>query len=189
MPLPFARQKVAPATGRLRRTLRTLAKDGGAVACVSVLLYCLVFNLSVVRGRSMAPGIHDGDRILVEPWSRAIGDFGRGDVAVMRSPVEPGLEYIKRIVALPGDEVLIADGRLWVNDLLVEEPYAQLGEGVEGVGDALVWTRVREGHYFVLGDNRPHSSDSRDFGQVPGDLLRGRVRLRLWPIERAGLID
>ncbi|QDU84537.1 Signal peptidase I T [Planctomycetes bacterium Pla163] len=175
---------------RLRRALRTLAKDGGAVACVSVLLYCVVFNLSVVRGRSMAPGIHDGDRILVEPWSRAIGDFGRGDIAVLRSPIEPGLEYIKRIVALAGDEVLIADGRLWVNDELVEEPYADLGPAGESpLGDALVWTRVREGHCFVLGDNRPHSSDSRDFGQIPADLLRGRVRLRVWPPDRAGLLD
>lgn len=183
-------ERLSARTGRVRRVLRTLAKDGGAVAVASVALYCLVFNLSVVRGRSMSPGIHDGDRILVEPWSRAIGDFGRGDVAVLRSPVEPGLEYIKRIVALPGDEVLIADGRLWVNSELVEEPYAALGdEDDRELGDAMVWTRVREGHYFVLGDNRPHSSDSRDFGQVPGDLLRGRVRLRVWPFGRAGLID
>ena len=169
---------------RWRATFATLAKDGFAVAGTSALLYCLLFNLSVVRGRSMAPGIEDGDRILVEPWSRAIGDFHRGDVAVLRSPVEPGLEYIKRIVAVPGDRVLVAGGRLWVNDAPVEEPYAAIGDD-----EVIHFTKVRPGHYFVLGDNRVHSSDSRDFGQVPAELLRGRVRLRVWPIDRAGLLQ
>jgi signal peptidase I len=183
----MVRRQALRENSRLARAwhaLRVLAKDGCAVAGASALLYCLLFNLSVVRGRSMAPGIEDGDRILVEPWSRAIDDFDRGDVAVLRSPVEPGLEYIKRIVAVPGDDVLVTGGRLWVNGEPVDEPYAEIGDD-----DVLHWTKVRAGHYFVLGDNRPHSSDSRDFGQVPAELLRGRVRLRLWPIGRAGLLE
>ncbi|MEZ5978411.1 MAG: signal peptidase I [Planctomycetota bacterium] len=164
--------------------LGILVGDGGGVALASALLYCVLFNLSVVRGRSMEPGIHDGDRILVEPWTRAFGSYERGDVAVLRSPVEPGLEYIKRIVALPGDEVLILGSHLWVNGDLVEEPYA-----VEIDEPVIHWTRVKEGHFFVLGDNRPHSSDSREFGQVPQDLFRGKVRLRVWPPERVGMLD
>ena len=159
-------------------------KDGMWVSFVGMLSYCLLFNVSVVRGKSMAPGIEDGDRILIETWSYAVDEVERGEIVVLRSPVEPELDYIKRIVGLPGDEVLIADGQVFVNGQRLDEPYA-----LEGTGGLYQWTRVSPDHFFVLGDNRPHSSDSREFGLVPEEFLRGRVRLRVWPLERAGLLD
>jgi len=146
--------------------------------------YTALFNLSVVRGNSMAPGIHDGDRILVEPWSYLFGAADRGDIVVLRYPLDPSVDYIKRVVGLPGDQVTIRDGMLWVNGERMPEPY------VAFVDDSTVLsTVVLPGHYFVLGDNRPSSSDSRDFGQVPEPYLRGRVDLRLWPLERFGLLQ
>ena len=131
----------------------------------------------------MAPGIQDGDRILIEPWSYLLHEAERGDVVVLRYPLDPTVDYIKRIIGVPGDRVTLADGHVWVNGELLSEPY---------VGDidrtSYLSLVVEEGRYFVLGDNRPRSSDSREFGLVPADHIRGRVDLRLWPLERVGLI-
>jgi len=143
----------------------------------------LFFHLSVVRGSSMTPGIQDGDRILVEPWSYMVGDAERGDVVVMRYPLDPSVDYIKRVIGLPGDEILMAGGYVWVNGSLLTEPYVASVDTSSYLQEI-----VREDSYFVLGDNRPRSSDSREFGQVPMDHLRGRVDVRLWPPTRAGWI-
>jgi len=161
-----------------------LAGDLLRAALAALVLYSFLFNLSVVRGNSMAPGIADGDRILVEPWSYVLDSVDRGDIVVLRYPLDPEVDYIKRVVGLPGDELTIAGGRVWVNGQLLDEPYvSHLDEG------SYASSRVAAGHYFVLGDNRPRSSDSREFGLVPAALIRGRVDLRLWPLHRLGLID
>lgn len=164
-------------------TLRLLF-DCSRVSVVALVLYAVLFNLSIVRGSSMAPGILDGDRILIEPWSYLFDEVEHGDVVVMRYPLDPRVDYIKRIIGLPGDRVTLADGHLWVNGELIDEPYvAMIDRG------AYLSQIVGEGQYFVLGDNRPKSSDSREFGLVPSDYLRGRVDLRLWPISRLGWIE
>jgi signal peptidase I len=176
-------QEENPARGpsALRRPASAWLRELSWLLSVGLLGYCLLFNVSVVRGRSMAPSIADGDRILVEPRSYLVGEVQRGDVVVLRSPVEPEVDYIKRVIGLPGDEVLIADERVWINGRLQREPYA-----IPARPGLFQWLRVQPGHFFVLGDNRPHSADSREFGQVPAEYLRGRVRLRLWPLARAG---
>ena len=163
-----------------------LAGLGGLLRAglVVTIFYGLFFNLSVVRGSSMTPGIQDGDRILVEPWSYLLGPIERGDVIVLRYPLDPEIDYIKRVIGLPGDRVVLAQGTVWVNGEELEEPY------VTSIDPASVLTTdVEPGQYFVLGDNRPRSSDSREFGCVPEDYVRGRVDLRLWPLGRAGLIE
>jgi len=164
-------------------SLSGLAWRAARVGLCGGLAWMLLFQVSVVRGSSMTPGIRDGDRILVEPWSYWLTEVERGDVVVLRYPLDPQVDYIKRVIGLPGDTVAIVGGRLWVNGSLYDEPYA--------IDDALAWhvERVRPDHCFVLGDNRPRSADSRDFGQVPLDLLRGRVDLRVWPLARAGRLD
>lgn len=131
----------------------------------------------------MAPGIQDGDRILVEPWSYFLGDADRGDIVVLRYPLDPSVDYVKRVIGLPGDRVTLADGHVWVNGELLAEPYVE-----ETDRSCYLSVIVEPGHYFVLGDNRPRSSDSREFGLVPEEYLRGRVDLRLWPPSRAGLL-
>jgi len=148
------------------------------------VFYSFFFNLSVVRGSSMAPGIQDGDRILVEPWSYLFGPIDRGDVIVLRYPLDPEIDYIKRVIGLPGDRVTLAGGRVWVNGEPLAEPY--VAEVDPSSSLSLV---VEAGNYFVLGDNRPRSSDSREFGFVPEGYVRGRVDLRLWPPTRAGWIE
>lgn len=177
-PSRFERALDALAEGvyRLRIPLR--------LAFVGLTFYLFAFNLSVVRGSSMAPGIHDGDRILVDQFSYLFDEVQRGDIVVLRYPLDPSVDYIKRVVGLPGDELVMAGGALWINGERFEEDYIQ-----EADLYTHTVTRVKSGHYFVLGDNRLHSSDSREFGQVPADLLRGRVDLRLWPPGRIGQLD
>ena len=157
--------------------------DGARMGLVALVFYTFFFHLSVVRGSSMAPGIADGDRILVEPWSYALGEPAHGDVVVMRYPLDPTVDYIKRVVGLAGDRITMADGHLWVNGELLLEPY------VDQVDTTSYFSVIVEpGHVFVLGDNRPRSADSREFGQVPVEYLRGRVELRLWPLARFGWV-
>jgi|RhiMethySRZTD1v2_1073278.scaffolds.fasta_scaffold78263_2 signal peptidase I len=151
---------------------------------VLVVFYSFFFNLSVVRGSSMAPGIQDGDRILVEPWSYLFGPIERGDVIVLRYPLDPEIDYIKRVIGLPGDRVTIEAGRVYVNGERLEEPYVREIDETSSTS-----VEVAAGNYFVLGDNRPRSSDSREFGFVPESYVRGRVDLRLWPPSRAGWIE
>ena len=107
-----------------------------------------------------------------------------GDIVVMGYPLNPNLDYIKRIIGVPGDEVKILAGEVFVNGRAMDEPYvADLDE------TSYMQATVEPGHYFVLGDNRPHSSDSREFGLVHQDLLKGKVDLCLWPPTRVGLLD
>lgn len=172
----------APALQRSRALVSglTLLQTGG----LALLTYVCLFHLSVVRGSSMAPSIHDGDRILIDPVSYLFGDIERGDIVVLQYPLDPSVDYIKRVVGLPGDEVVIEAGLVWVNGEALEEPYV-LGP------DPTTSLRVEvlPAHYFVLGDNRARSCDSREFGQVPQGYVRGKVELRVWPPERAGRID
>lgn len=151
---------------------------------LSVVGYLCIFNLSVVRGSSMAPRIHDGDRILIDHLSYVFGEVQRGDIVVLKYPLDPSVDYIKRVVGLPGDDVVLEDGEVWVNGQRIEEPYVTQADPF-----ARVRVHVKPAHYFVLGDNRPRSCDSRDFGLVPQDYIRGRVEVRIWPPERLGSID
>jgi signal peptidase I len=153
------------------------------LAAVGVLLYTALFHLSVVRGSSMSPSIHDGDRILIDPLSFLLQGIQRGDIVVMQYPLDPSIDYIKRVVGLPGDEIVIEDGEVWVNGELLSEPYVDSPDPF-----CSLRTRVKPAHYFVLGDNRRRSCDSREFGQVPQGYVRGKVELCLWPPTRAGLI-
>ena len=175
------------AKGRSRRWsgFERVLNAGVKVSLLSLIVWGLLFNFSEVRGSSMRPGIHDRDRILVDNLSYWLGAVERGDIVVLRYPLDPSLDYIKRVVGLPGEEVRIEGGRLWIDGTLIEEPY--VAPDCFDPFTHLV-TRVKEDHFFVLGDNRLRSSDSREFGQVPRSNIRGKVRLRLWPLDRIGWI-
>ena len=182
---PASRETTQPE--RRRPGLGTQAFAFCAKSCVMVMLaWALCFNFSEVRGGSMLPGIQDRDRILVDHVSYLFTRPMRGDIAVLRYPMDPSLDYVKRVIGLPGDHVQICDGFVRVNGQLVEEPYVDPGSNDPF---AFVDTVVQADSYFVLGDNRIRSSDSREFGQVPHEYLRGKVRARLWPIDRASVFQ
>jgi signal peptidase I len=167
-----------------RRRLRAAFATGLQLGVVLLAVYGLVFHLSVVRGSSMAPGIHDGDRIVIDHLSYVLGDVNRGDIVVLEYPLDPTVDYIKRVVGVPGDEVLVDDGRVVVNGVEMDEPYVTAPDP-----HTHLRLRVEPDTFFVLGDNRRHSSDSREFGLVPRANLVGKVDLRIWPPARAGLLE
>ncbi len=134
----------------------------------------------------MAPSLHPGDHLLVSPSAPGWECPRRGEVVVVRDPRDPASRYAKRIVGLPGDEVRTHDGLLYVGGAPLDEPY--LGGLPASVGlDEAAWTLgARE--YFVAGDNRAHSTDSRRFGPVDREMIVGRVWLRYWPLRAFGRV-
>lgn len=174
----------APAAYREKRRPVQLAMTFLQLGGMGVLAYFCLFNFSIVRGSSMAPRIHDGDRILIDHVSYMFDPVERGDIVVLKYPLDPSVDYIKRVIGLPGDEVVMEGGQVWVNGEEILEPY---------VADPDPLTRmtvhVKAAHYFVLGDNRQRSCDSREFGLVPQDYVRGKVEVRVWPPARIGKID
>lgn len=137
------------------------------------LCQALLFSVCVVSGASMKPTLAPGERVLVY---RLASEFSRGDLVVVKNPDAPDDLLVKRIVGLPQEQVAARAGRLTVGEFAVPEPYVLPGTSV---GD-LPPSRVPEGHFFVLGDNRAESVDSRAFGAVDRRLVVGKVVLSLW---------
>ena len=161
---------------RVARLARILLLDMARAASVFVLLQLFVFQFSVVRGTSMRPNIQDGDRLLVDRLSYAVTEVDRFDVVILQSPHDDDVDYVKRIIGLPGDRIDIEAGRLFVNGKCVREPF----ESFVDRDDHRRYI-VPPGSYFVMGDNRPVSSDSREGWYVAHDRIRGRVRACIWP--------
>jgi signal peptidase I len=150
---------------------------------LAALIHLFAVQISVVRGHSMEPCLEDGDRLIVDRLIYAFADPGRFDVVVLGNPADPDVDYVKRVVGVPGDRIELFDGVLRVNGRPVDQEFAPIPD--HSTTDVI---EVPQGYYFVLGDNRPISCDSRVFGLVPQELVRGRVRLRFWPIDRASLL-
>jgi len=146
-----------------------------------------------VKGASMEPNFYDHEYLIIDEISYRFKDPGRGDIVVFRYPVNPQEYFIKRIVALPSEKVQIKDGQVYVYDdnytgldgTVLDEPY--LGGGVKtySLSDEII--SLGEDEYFVLGDNRNSSKDSRSFGPVNGSFIIGKVFLRGWPFNRINL--
>ena len=163
-----------------RKSLR-FALDALAGALLMIAVHAFVIQVSIVRGNSMEPALHDGDRLVVDRVTYSMADVDRGDVVVLRYPRNPEVDFVKRVVAVPGDRVSMRSGVLFVN-----------GERADDYGSIQDFASMDEmtvppDAFFVLGDNRPVSCDSREFGLVAQDLIKGRVRARFWPLETASV--
>lgn len=152
---------------------------------VLTVLMFLVIRLAVqnfnIDGHSMEPSLHDTELILVDKWTYRFHQPTRGDVVVFVAPPNPSQDYIKRIIGLPGDVITIQDTRVFVNGKQLNEFYVK----PQNQGDPYPpFTNriIPPGAYFVLGDNRNGSSDSRDWGCVPQNNIIGRAALVYWPL-------
>jgi signal peptidase I len=128
-----------------------------------------------------------GDFVLVNRMAYTVGDFStgeikRGDIVVFDPPFAAPEPYIKRVIGLPGEVVTIKDGKVYVNDVLMQESYIQIGFRADGSWE------VPLGEVFVMGDNRNNSSDSRSWGTVPLDNIIGKALFVYWPIEQWGAL-
>ena len=148
------------------------------------LIRAFIVQPFLVSGSSMFSSFVDGDYVLVDQLTYRFYEPQRGDVIVFRYPLNPSQFYIKRIIGLPGDHVVVRNGKYLVNDIEIKEDYLDEDIITTGRADAV----VGEKEIFASGDNRPHSYDSRNFGPFSFDNLIGVVKLRLLPFLRAGEI-
>lgn len=155
-----------------------------------VIMYLFLFQPHQVRGNSMLPNFHDQEYLLTDKVSYKLGGPRRGDVIIFQAPKHEEYDYIKRIIGLPGETVSVKGGEVYVNDQLLQENYLPGELKTQGGGFLKEGQNipVPEGHYFVLGDNRSQSSDSRDWGPVPEKNVVGRAWFRYWPLDRVGII-
>lgn len=143
-----------------------------------------------VRGASMEPNFHDGEYLVIDQLSYRFRDPKRGEVVVFRYPQDHTEFFIKRVVGLPGEEVVIEGGRISIRSQAYPAGI-ELDESVYVASDVRtggqIHARLGNDEYFVLGDNRSASSDSRSWGPVTRDEIIGRTYLRAWPLDRAGI--
>jgi len=137
-----------------------------------------------VIGDSMTPNFHDGQYLVVNKLSYRFHPPERGDVIIFHPPTNPEKEYIKRVIALPGETVEIREGYIYIDGRRLEEPYIAQTELHGGWGPSV----VGQGEYFVLGDNRNNSSDSRSWGMLPRGNIFGKAWLSYWPPQEWGLV-
>ncbi len=156
------------------------------VAVLALVIYVFIFQISIVKGQSMLPSFAEADRLVIDKLTYRFADVKRFDVIVFRVPKAKQKDYIKRVVALPGETVELRAGALYINGRYVAQDFAFRNLVALNFGAQ----EVAPGHYFVLGDNRPASTDSRRenlVGQVPAANIRGRVRLRVWPLHKLSI--
>jgi signal peptidase I len=158
--------------------LRTLT----SAAVYATLIVTFGFQVARVEGLSMAPTLEDQDRLIVNKLAYRLGAPRRGDIVMLYYPVNPDKSFVKRVIAEENDEVRIVDGQVYVNDVPLPDSFVPPEYKSH---DDFPSTRVPEGYYFVMGDHRNNSSDSRHWGMVPKKYIIGRVQVRWWPIPHA----
>ena len=161
--------------------LRDLAVSLAVSAFIIVFLYQPVR----VEGTSMLPVLEDQDRLFVNKMAYRVGEIHAGDVVVFQYPRDHEKSYIKRVIALPGDRLRIDQGQVYVNGKAIEEAYVP----PRYADDKSVAEMVLPANkYYVLGDHRSISSDSREFGPVDRDLIYGKAVFVYWPMEQVGVV-
>jgi signal peptidase I len=173
--------EMVTASGKMRTWLRDLLIS----VAVSFFIITFLYQPVKVEGTSMAPQLHDQDRLFINKFAYNFEKVERDDVVVFYYPRDTQKSYIKRVIGLPGDTVRIADGRVFVNGTAIAEPYVpERYQDVRSMDEF----RVPAGAYFVMGDHRSISSDSRDFGPVARKLIYGKAAFVYWPKEEMGVV-
>ena len=152
---------------------------------ISAFIVVFLYQPVKVEGTSMLPGLDDQERIFINKFVYNFEPIERGDVVVFRYPRDLSKSYIKRVIAVPGDRVRIAEGQVYVNGHALREPYVPSEFADER---SLEETIVPRGAYFLLGDHRSSSSDSRDFGPVSRRYIYGKAVFGYWPVDKLGVV-
>jgi signal peptidase I len=150
----------------------------------ATLIVTFGFQVARVEGLSMAPTLADQDRLIVNKLTYRLGPPRRGDIVMLYYPANPDKSFVKRVIAEEGETIKIEDGRVYVNNVPMADDFVPSEYRSHEYRPAEV---VPEGYYFVMGDHRNNSSDSRHWGEVPKKYIIGKVQLRWWPIPTARL--
>jgi signal peptidase I len=167
------------------RVLHSWIRDLIISVFISLFIILFVYQPVKVEGGSMEPGLEDQERIFINKLAYRLENIQRGDVIVFRYPRDPRKNFIKRVIGLPGDHIRVNYGHVYLNGNLVEETYVP-----EEYLDSRSYREltVPANSYYVLGDHRSMSNDSRDFGPVPRDFIYGKAVFGYWPMEKVGIV-
>jgi len=176
---------------KLKSIMKEWIKSIGIAILTTIFITTFVFSSAEVKGQSMSPTLEEGDRLIIKKYEVVLNteDYKRGDLIVFESPSENDDQYyIKRVIGLPGDKINILNGKLYINDLEIEEPYIGKDTSTESLAFGVNYV-VSENELFVMGDNRlpGKSNDSRSFGSVSQEKIEGKIVFRFFPIDRIDL--
>ena len=171
--------------GKRKSGMQSWLRDLVVSVAVSTFIIIFLYQPVRVEGTSMLPMLEDQDRLFINKLAYRVGEIQRGDVVVFLYPHDHQKSYIKRVIALPGDDLKIEHGHVFVNGKELAEKYVPPRFEDDR---SLPETTVPEHAYFVMGDHRSISSDSRDFGPVDKDLIYGKAAFVYWPMEQVGVV-
>lgn len=183
----YAKSPVPPENRRDHglRMLHSWIRDLFISVLISLFIVLFVYQPVKVEGGSMEPGLEDQERIFINKLAYRLETIQRGDVIVFRYPRDPRKNFIKRVIGIPGDHIRITYGHVYLNGREVAEPYVP-----EEYLDSHSYRElvVPSDSYYVLGDHRSMSNDSRDFGPVQRDYIYGKAVFGYWPMEKVGVV-
>lgn len=180
---------------RLKSGLVELIEFIAILAAIFVIIRFFIAEPHRVSGNSMVPNFHDGDYLITNKLASnklpiKFGQIKRGEVIILNNPRNTDQVFIKRVIGLPGDKISISGGKVFINNEPLSEPYLPpntitAGGSFLAEGEEIV---IPDGQYFVMGDNRSGSSDSREWGTLKSDLIIGQAYLRYWPPQKIELL-
>jgi signal peptidase I len=180
---PSTSTEQAPSLLSLRHEIRVWTRDLLIAIGLALVIIVFLYQPVKVEGTSMAPLLSDQERIFINKFVYRFEAIHRGDVVVFWYPLDRSKSFIKRVIALPGETVTIRQGVVTVNGTVVPEPYVPPQyEDLSDYGPQ----RVPADSYFVMGDHRISSNDSRVFGPVPSQFIYGRAVFAYWPVDHFG---
>ena len=180
---PSTSSEQPPSLLSLRHEIRVWTRDLLIAIGLALVIIVFLYQPVKVEGTSMAPLLSDQERIFINKFVYRFENIHRGDVVVFWYPLDRSKSFIKRVIALPGETVTIRQGVVTVNGVVVPEPYVPPQyEDVSDYGP----TGVPANSYFVMGDHRISSNDSRVFGPVPSQFIYGRAVFAYWPVDHFG---
>jgi signal peptidase I len=168
--------------GRLWEELVAWFKTLVSAAVYATIIVTFGFQVARVEGQSMVPTLEDQDRLIVNKLVYRFSEPRVGDVVMLYYPEDPEKSFVKRIVAEEGDTIRSVEGKVYRNEVLIDDSFIP---DEYRLYDTWGPTIVNKGYYYVMGDHRNNSSDSRTWGQVPKKYIIGKVQLRWWPLGHA----
>lgn len=179
-----APQQGSPPSPSMWRHVKDTAVYFLQVLALTLFIIFFIGRVSIVQGGSMEPRLHTGERIIVNLFVYRFHTPSRGDIIIFRYPLDPSKDFIKRVIALPGETVEIRKGKVYLDGKYYPETYV-----TNFMEEDMPAKTVQENHIFVMGDNRANSQDSRAWGALRLDYIRGKAFLVFWPPSQMSLLN